>query len=118
MKNLFSKLGVRKADEMEKSITIKSIRVAWAYTVLFLFVWSLYESYKSYHFYEAVNLLPGFLLVSQNLILFFSQLFFRNSMVVGEDEEKRTFFRKTVTVIIIVVTITTILGYLIVLFTR
>ncbi len=119
MKTIFSKLGFKKADEMEKSIATRSIRVAWIYTVLFLFVWSLYESfYKSYYLHEAINLLPGFLLVSQSLIMGFSQLYFRNRMVDGEDEEKQSSFEKIFVVIIITVTITTILGYLFVVLSR
>lgn len=33
----------RKMDEMEREISLKSVRVAWFYTVIFLFVWGIYQ---------------------------------------------------------------------------
>jgi formate hydrogenlyase subunit 4 len=32
---------MRKMDEMEKSLTLKSIRVSWVFTVVFLLVWGI-----------------------------------------------------------------------------
>lgn len=37
----------RKMDEMEKEISLKSIKIAWSYTVIFLFVWSICEYINS-----------------------------------------------------------------------
>jgi len=121
MKELFCKLGVTKADEMERSIQLKSIRLAWIYTFLFLIAWSLYESYKVYRFNEPFNSIPSFLLVSQNLVLTFSQLFFRRRMVDGAEEENKDSVWKSVMVTVIVVAIVVIivaLGSFILLFTR
>ena len=30
-------------DEMEMYISLKSIKIAWFYTIVFLFIWSVYE---------------------------------------------------------------------------
>lgn len=32
---------MKKMDEMEKSLTLKSIRVSWVFTVVFLLVWGI-----------------------------------------------------------------------------
>lgn len=118
MKKLFSKLGFTKADEMEKSIQLKSIRSAWIYTLLFLLVWSLYESYKVYRFNEPLNLTPSFLLISQNLVLIFSQLFFRQRMVDVTGEENKSSIEKIVLVTVIVAAIIVALGSFILLFIK
>ena len=114
----FSKLGFTKADEMEKSIHLKSIRFAWIYTLLFLIAWSLYESYKVYRFNEPLNSTPSFLLISQNLVLIFSQLFFRQRMVDGAEKENKSSFGKIVIVTVIVAAIIVALGIFIRFFTR
>lgn len=112
MKKIFGKLGITKADEMEKSIQLKSIRLAWIYTLLFLIAWSLYESYKVYRFNEPINSTPSFLLISQNLVLIFSQLFFRQQMVDGAEEENKSSFGKIVMVTVIIIAIIVALGSL------
>ena len=33
----------KRADEMEMQIILKSVRIAWAYSALFLLVWAVYE---------------------------------------------------------------------------
>lgn len=118
MKELFSKLGVTKADEMERSIQLKSIRFAWIYTLIFLIAWSLYESCKVYRFNEPLNSIPSFLLISQNLVLIFSQLFFRQRMVDGAEEGNKSSVWKSVMVTVIVVAIIVALGNFIILFAR
>lgn len=37
----------RKMDEMEREISLKSINIAWFYTVIFLFAWAIYEYLNS-----------------------------------------------------------------------
>lgn len=118
MKKIFSRLGFTKADEMEKSIQIKSIRFAWIYTVLFLIAWSIYENYKVYRFNEPLNSTPSFLLISQNFVLIVSQLFFRQRMVGGAEEENKSSFGKTVMVTVMVAAIIVAFSNFILLFTR
>ena len=118
MKKIFSKLGFKMADEMEKSIQLKSIRFAWIYTFLFLIACSLYESYKAYCFKEPLNTIPLFLLISQNLVLIFSQLFLQQQMVDGADEKSESSFWKIVMIIVIAAAVIVASGSFIFLFTR
>ena len=56
-------LGFKKMDEMEMQISFKSIKVAWAYTAIFLFIWSVYNC--------VINGIWGaefFLFITQNLV--------------------------------------------------
>ena len=54
---------MKRMDEMEISVTAQALRVAWAYTVVFLFVWMVYD------WIHAKTLgLPFLLFMSQNLI--------------------------------------------------
>ncbi len=71
---------MKKMDEMEMSISLKSIRSAWFYTVVFLFIWMSYDFYKTRE-----TGLPSFLLISQNIVLLASKLYFERKM--NKDEE-------------------------------
>lgn len=71
--------GFRKMDEMEMHIALKSVRIAWAYTVVFLFIWTVYEYATTSKFG-----LSFFLLISQNFILMTSQLILKHRMT-GEN---------------------------------
>ena len=61
---------MKKMDEMELSISLKAIKWAWAYTVLFLAIWVIYDFIKTKTL--------GFeflLLISQNMVLLGFQMF-------------------------------------------
>ena len=90
MEKLFNALGFKKSDEMEKDIHLKAIQLTWLYTIVFLISWCLYESYTARINGENPNLIPLTLLVSQNFVLFFTQLFFRARMTSGGGEEKES----------------------------
>lgn len=62
----------RKMDEMEREISLKSVKFAWFYTVIFLFVWSIYQYLNSSEFG-----VPFFLLITQNLVLLATQFIFK-----------------------------------------
>ncbi|AKA70491.1 hypothetical protein [Clostridium scatologenes] len=71
---------MRKMDEMEMSISLKSIKCAWIYTIVFLAVWTIYN------FIHTGDIgLAGFLLITQNLIMIIVQLFLKWKF--GKDEE-------------------------------
>lgn len=55
---------MRKMDEMEMIINLKAVKWAWFYTVIFLFVWMVYDLIKLGNF----NSTAFILLTSQNLI--------------------------------------------------
>lgn len=75
-------MKIDRADEMEMYINLKSIRIAWAYTVLVLLVWSVYEMVK---FGELGW--PFYLMITQNLIIFVSKEIIRRKLTAGKNEE-------------------------------
>jgi hypothetical protein len=88
MKSLFSKLGFRKMDEMEKNIALKAQQNALIYVLLALAVWSFYESFKAYSQHTSINSVPSFLLVTTSLVQVFSQLVLQKRVVKDDDEYK------------------------------
>lgn len=62
----------RKMDEMEREISLKSVRIAWFYTVIFLFVWGIYQYLNTSKWG-----VPFFLLITQNLVLLATQFTFK-----------------------------------------
>ena len=67
---------MRKMDEMEMAISLKAVRGAWFYTVVFLFIWVTYDFIKLGDF----NSLAFFLLISQNLIRTGIELYLKRKM--------------------------------------
>lgn len=71
---------MRKMDEMEMSISLKAIKCAWTYTIVFLAVWLIYN------FIHTGNIgLAGFLLITQNFVLISVQFFLKWKL--GRDEK-------------------------------
>lgn len=68
--------GFRKMDEMEKYISLKSLKITYAYTIIFLFIWVVIEYISK----RTTSSTAFFLLITQNLILIFSQAYFKNKM--------------------------------------
>lgn len=72
---------MKKADEMEMYITLKSVKVAWLFTVIYLLVWSVYD------YVQTSQLgLPFILLVTQEIVFWTCQLVFRHR-ISGKYEE-------------------------------
>ena len=71
---------MKKMDEMELSISLIAIKWAWAYTILFLAIWVVYDYLHSRTFGLAF-----FLLITQNLILLSILSFFKWKL--GKDEK-------------------------------
>ena len=55
---------MKKMDEMEMSVSLKAIKGAWAYTILFLAIWVIYDYIQTRTWG-----LASFLLITQNLVL-------------------------------------------------
>ncbi|WP_315167631.1 hypothetical protein [Metaclostridioides mangenotii] len=64
--------GFKKMDELEMQISLKSIKIAWFYTIMFLFIWTCYD-----YFTEGEWGLPFFIFITQNLVLLGSQYFLK-----------------------------------------
>ena len=73
--------GLRKMDEMEMSINLKAVRLAWAYSSAFLLVWVSYDWIKNGNF----NGLAFILLMSQLAMYWAVQLFLKWKL--GKDEK-------------------------------
>jgi hypothetical protein len=74
---------LKKADEMEISIQLKSIKIVWGYINIFLIIWCFYE------FYSSQNIgLPFILMSSQASIYFASFLIYKYKMNFGDDDEE------------------------------
>lgn len=71
---------MKKMDEMEMSISLKAMKYAYMYTIIFLFIWSIYNFLDT-----GVLGLPFILLISQNMILIGTQLFLKEKL--SKDEE-------------------------------
>lgn len=72
---------MKKADEMEMYINLKSLRIAWVFTVICLLVWSIYD--------YAVNAqlgLPFILLLTQEVVFWSCTLYLRHKLS-GQNEE-------------------------------
>ncbi|MDD3270191.1 MAG: hypothetical protein PHX14_12810 [Syntrophomonadaceae bacterium] len=74
--------AIRKMDEMEMSINLKCIRIAWVFGLMYLLVWVICE------FLITKNLpaLPFILLTSQVSVYFACQLIITR-MTVGKNEK-------------------------------
>lgn len=72
---------MRKMDEMEMAISLKAVRLAWFYTVIFLFIWVTYDFIKAGSF---IGNPAFFLLITQNLILLSYQLYLKRKMSKNE----------------------------------
>jgi len=87
MKDFLKKLGFHKMDEMEMTIQLKSLRWAWLYTILFLFVWFCYECFRLKTPETPINFLPLILLTSQNIIRYIAKAIYDKKMSDDADEE-------------------------------
>lgn len=68
---------MRKMDEMEMEISLKVVKWAWFYTVVFLFIWTTYDFIKVGSFSDS----PAFiLLISQNLIRLFIEQYLKQKV--------------------------------------
>ena len=72
---------MRKMDEMEMSINLQAIRLAWVYGLLFLLVWIGYEWMNKGLF----NGIAFILMTSQLVIYWIVQLFLKWKL--GKDEK-------------------------------
>ncbi len=63
---------IKKMDEMEMSISLKAIKCAWSYTILFLAIWIVCEYIQTRTFGLAF-----FLFITQNLVLIAVQYFLK-----------------------------------------
>ena len=67
--------GFRKMDEMEQFISLKSLKIAYAFTIAFLFVWVILDKIN-----KETQSIAFFLLITQNLVLMISQAYFKKKM--------------------------------------
>lgn len=106
MKEIWQKLRLRKADEMEQFILFKAQRNAYYFLLFSLLIWSLYESYQVFAYHGRLNLLPCLLLVAAVNIQSFSQLILtRNAVKDDEDSYETGPLAKIVLLVCVVVSL-------------
>ncbi|MGO1528129.1 hypothetical protein [Senegalia sp. (in: firmicutes)] len=74
------KKGFRKIDEMEMQISLVSMKWAWFYTVIFLFVWTIVDYINT-----GEMGLAFFLFITQNLVHLGIQTYMKWKL--GKDEK-------------------------------
>jgi len=73
-----SSIGDR-ISKLEMSISLKAVRLAWIYTIIFLLIWVIYDYINT----KKLGL-PFLLLITQNIILNSVQLFLKWNIVKDE----------------------------------
>ncbi|OBR97194.1 hypothetical protein CLRAG_01130 [Clostridium ragsdalei P11] len=71
---------MRKMDEMEMSISLKAIKFAWAYNIIFLAIWMVYNVIHGKEFG-----IISFLITTQTAILMAVEYFLKWKL--GKDEK-------------------------------
>ena len=71
---------MNKMDEMEMSISLKAIKGAWVYTILFLAIWVIYD-----YIQKKPLGLEFFLFITQNIVLIVLQSILKWKL--GKDEK-------------------------------
>ena len=105
MKEIWQKLRLRKADEMEQFILFKAQRNSYYFLLFSLLIWSLYESYQVFAYHGRLNLLPCLLLVVAVNIQSFSQLILTRNAVKDDDSYETGPLAKIVLLICVVVSL-------------
>ncbi len=90
MKDIWQKLRLRKADEMEQFIFFRAQRNAYYFLVVSLLIWSLYASYQFFAYHGRLNLLPCLLLVAAVNIQSFTQLILTRNAVKDDEDSYET----------------------------
>lgn len=72
---------LKQEDEMDKYIALKSLRIAYWFTVLFLLIWAIVDLIKGNK--HSIALL---LFCMQNLLLIFFDRYFRRKLCEGNEE--------------------------------
>ena len=73
--------GFGKQDEMEKSINLRAVRLAWLYSSVFLLIWVGYDWIKLGQF----NNIAFILMISQTMVFWATNLFLNWKL--GKDEK-------------------------------
>ena len=76
---------MRRMDEMEAYIALRSVRWAWLFTVIALLVWSICDFIRT-----GSLTMPFYLLIIQNMVYFFTTQISR--WKVGDEEGKKSVF--------------------------
>ncbi len=73
---------MKKADEMQVYISLKSTRLAWTYCIVFLLIWMWYQYIKG-QYWEIL-----LILISSQLMVFWASQIFLKRRIVGKYEEQ------------------------------
>lgn len=79
---------MKKMDEMNKHIRLRSEEYGFKFILFALSVWILYECYLAFSTGERMNVLPTFILCGGVITQAFSEIIMKRKMVLGDDEYK------------------------------
>lgn len=77
---------MKKMDEMDRNIRLRSEAYGFKCAVLLLAAWTLYESYTALSTGKLLNILPSLLLTGSLAVQGFSELYMKRKMIAGDEE--------------------------------
>lgn len=107
---------MKKLDEMDKIIKLRSESLGYKAALMCLAIWTLYESWKTLSNGGAHNILPMMVLMVASCVQGFSEMSMKRKMISGDEEYKEpNKIMRSVIAIIAIVAITLSIGSYLVL---
>lgn len=77
---------MKKLDEMDRNIQLRSEEVAYKVTLLVLSIWTLYNCWQTLANGAKYNVLPGLIVCLVVCVQSFSQMAMKRKMIAGDEE--------------------------------
>ncbi len=79
---------MKKMDEMDRNIRLRSEELGFKSSVLILAIWGLYECWQSFFNGGTYNPLPTLILIATLCVQGFSEMVMKRKMISGDEEYK------------------------------
>jgi len=79
---------VKKMDEMDRNIRLRSEEYGFKFILLALSIWTLYECYLTFSVGQKFNIVPSWILIGAVLTQGFSEIIMKRKMILGDEEYK------------------------------
>ncbi|MBF4694396.1 hypothetical protein [Fusibacter ferrireducens] len=77
---------MKKMDEMNRNIRLKSEEYGFKFVLLTLIIWTLYECCLSISNSQPLNSLPSLILIGALIVQGFSEMFMKRKMILDDEE--------------------------------